>query len=317
MTDRKKIMLRTSWISVLGNAFLSLLKIAIGAVSNSLAVLSDGLDSASDVVTSLIILITTPIVSRPPNSKFAYGQERAEHVASTILSFAIFFMGSQMFITSIRKIISPEAIELPSLIAIWATVVSIAGKLLLSLYQFRQGKKVDSSMLKANAINMRNDVIISAGVLLGLGFTFVLKLPILDPIVALLISIYIIYSSIGIFKEANLVLMDGISDTSIYEKIIRSVESVPGASNPHRIRSSQVGNMYNIVLDIETEGNITLTEAHYIAQEVEESIKKSVENVYDIVVHVEPKGNKHCEEKYGVNKENIGNSDFSSSRPHT
>jgi cation diffusion facilitator family transporter len=306
MSDRKKIMLRTSWISVLGNAFLSVLKIAIGIVSNSLAVLSDGLDSASDVITSLIILITTPIISRPPNSKFAYGQERAEHVASTILSFAIFFMGGQMFITSIQRIIRPENAELPAPIAVWVTVVSITGKLLLSLYQFRQGKKVDSSMLIANAINMRNDVIISGSVLLGLVFTFVLQLPILDSIVALLISIYIIYSAIGIFKDANIVLMDGISDISIYEKIIKAVEHVPGARNPHRIRSSQIGNMYNIVLDIETDGTITLTEAHHIAQEVEESIKKSVENVYDIVVHVEPEGNRHCEEKYGVNKENIG-----------
>ncbi|MDR0682203.1 MAG: cation diffusion facilitator family transporter [Dysgonamonadaceae bacterium] len=304
--ERKKILLRTSWISVLGNAFLSVLKILIGIVSNSLAVLSDGLDSASDVITSLIMLITTPIISRPPNSKFAYGQEQAEHVASTILSFAIFFMGGQMFITSIQKIIRPENTELPSPIAIWVTIVSITGKLLLALYQFRQGKKVDSSMLIANAINMRNDVIISGSVLLGLGFTFVLQLPILDPIVALLISIYIIYSAIGIFKDANIVLMDGISDTSIYEKIIKAVEHVSGASNPHRIRSSQIGNMYNIVLDIEADGAITLTEAHRIAQEVEESIKKSVENVYDIVVHVEPKGNKHCEEKYGVNKDNIG-----------
>jgi cation diffusion facilitator family transporter len=304
MTDRKKIMLRTSWISVLGNAFLSLLKIATGLVSNSLAVLGDGLDSASDVITSLIILITTPIVSRPPNSKFAYGQERAEHVASTILSFAIFFMGGQMLVTSIQKIISPEKAELPSTVAIWVTVVSIIGKLLLALYQFRQGKKVDSSMLIANAVNMRNDVIISGSVLLGLGFTFVLQMPILDSIVALLISIYIIYSAIGIFKDANIVLMDGISDTSIYKKIIKAVECVPGANNPHRIRSSQIGNMYNIVLDIETNGLITLAEAHHIAQEVEESIKKSVENVYDIVVHVEPEGSTHCEEKYGVSKEN-------------
>ncbi|MDR0412653.1 MAG: cation diffusion facilitator family transporter [Dysgonamonadaceae bacterium] len=299
-------MLRTSWISVLGNAFLSLLKIVAGVISNSLAVLSDGLDSASDVVTSLIILITTPIISRPPNSRFAYGQERAEHVASTILSFTIFFMGGQMFITSIRKIISPEKAALPSTIAIWVTVVSIAGKLLLALYQFRQGKKVESSMLIANAVNMRNDVIISVSVLLGLVFTFVLRMPVLDSIVALLISLYIIYSAIGIFKDANIVLMDGISDTSIYEKIIKAVESVSGASNPHRIRSSQVGNLYNIVLDIETNGSIPLAEAHRIAQEVEESIKKSVENVYDIVVHVEPEGTTHCEEKYGVNKDNIG-----------
>jgi cation diffusion facilitator family transporter len=267
--------------------------------------LSDGLDSASDVVTSLIMLITTPIISRPPNSKYVYGQEKAENMASTILSFVILFMGGQMFITSIGKIIHSDAVELPSKIAIWATVVSIIGKLLLALYQFQQGKRVESSMLKANAVNMRNDVIISLGVLLGLVFTFVLDLPILDPVIALLISLYIIYSAIGIFKDANVVLMDGVSDVSIYKEIIAAAEKVPGAYNPHRIRSRQVGNMYNIVLDIEADENLSLTEAHHIAQAVEDSIKKSIDNIYDIVVHVEPKGYKHCEEKYGISKENL------------
>jgi cation diffusion facilitator family transporter len=305
VNNRKKILLRTSWVSVLGNAFLSLLKITAGIVSGSLAVLSDGLDSASDVFTSLIILIATPIITRPPNSKFAYGQEKAENIASTILSFVIFFMGCQMFITSMHKIIHREMIELPAIIAVWVTVVSIVGKLFLAFYQFQQGKRVDSSMLKANAVNMRNDVIISIGVLLGLGFTFGLKLPILDSIIALLISLYIIYSAIGIFRDANLVLMDGIKDTSIYREIIQAVEKVPGAYNPHRIRSRQIGNMYSIVLDVEADENLSLTESHHIAQKVEDSIKKSIDNVYDIVVHVEPKGNRHCEEKYGINKDNL------------
>jgi cation diffusion facilitator family transporter len=302
---RKKIMLLTSWVSVLGNAFLSLLKIVVGIISGSLAVLCDGLDSASDVVTSLIILIATPIISRPPNSKYVYGQEKAENIASTILSFVIFFMGGQMFVASIHKIIHYETTELPSFIAIVITIISIIGKLLLALYQFHQGKRADSSMLKANAINMRNDVVISAGVLLGLGFTFILDLPVLDPVIALLISLYIIYSAVGIFKDANLVLMDGVSDTSIYQKIIEAVEEVSGATNPHRIRSRQIGNMYTIVLDIEADGELSLIEAHHIAQAVENNIKKAIDNVYDIVVHVEPEGDKHCEEKYGINRNNL------------
>lgn len=303
--DRKKIMLRTSWVSVLGNAVLSLLKIIVGVISGSLAVLSDGLDSAADVVTSLIILIATPIISRPPNSKFVYGQEKAENVASTILSFVIFFMGCQMFVAAASRIWEGDVTKMPSMIAIWVTIISIVGKLLLSWYQFYQGKRVNSSMLKANAINMRNDVIISLGVLLGLACTFILKLPILDPIIALIISIYIVWSAIGIFRDANVVLMDGIPDTSIYKEIIKAVEKVPGAYNPHRIRSRQVGNMYTIVLDIESDANLTLKKAHQIAQQVEDSIKGSIDNVYDIVVHVEPMGDTHCEEKYGINKKII------------
>lgn len=303
--DRPTIMLRTARISVLGNTILSILKIVAGIISGSMAVLSDGLDSAADVVTSLVILIATPIISRPPNTRFAYGQEKAENVVSTILSFVIFFMGCQMFVAAAGKIVHSGDTELPSNWAIWITVISIVGKLLLALYQFKQGKRAQSSMLTANAINMRNDVIISVGVLVGLGCTFLLKIPILDPIIALLISIYIIWSAVGIFKDANLALMDGMSDTSVYRNIIRAVEKVPGAHNPHRIRTSRIGNMYNIVLDIEVDGKLPLTEAHHIAQKVEDSIKDSIDNVYDIVVHVEPEGDSHCKEKYGVNKDNL------------
>ena len=303
MIDRKKILLRTSWISIIGNVVLSLLKVIVGVISGSMAVLSDGLDSASDVVTSAVILFTSSIISRPPNANYVYGREKAENIASTILSFVIFFMGCQIVVASAKQIIYDQAQELPSMLAIWVTIVSIIGKLLLAWYQFHQGKLADSSMLKANAINMRNDVIISGGVLIGLACTFLLHIPILDPIIAGLIGIYIICSAIGIFRDANVALMDGISDVSIYNKIIEAVERVPGAYHPHRIRSSQIGNMYNIVLDIEADGNLSLTEVHLIAQNVENSIKKSIENIYDIVVHVEPKDSSHCVEKYGISKD--------------
>ncbi len=302
---REKILVRTSLISVIGNAILSLSKIVIGIIGGSMAVLGDGIDSATDVVISLVTLFTAKIMSRPPNAKYVYGYEKADGIATKVLSFVIFFAGIQMLVSTGRSIIYSEVRELPSTTVIYVTIFSIIGKLLLAWNQLQQGKKVNSSMLIANARNMRNDVLISSGVLLGLLFTFVLKLPILDSITGLLISLYIIKSSIGIFKESNIALMDGVSDTSVYEQIIVAAETVPGASNPHRIRSRQLGNMYMIVLDVEADGNLTLYKAHEIAQQVEESIKRSVENVYDIVVHVEPKDTSHKEEKFGIDKSTI------------
>lgn len=301
-TNRKQTLLFTAWVSLAGNLLLSLLKIITGSLSGSLALLGDGLDSASDVVTSLIILITTPISARPPTTKYAYGHEKAENVATTILSFIIFFMGAQMLVTAARKLIHPDETQLPQTIAIWVTIASILGKLLLALYQFHQGKRTNSPLLKANAINMRNDVIISTGVLLGLVGAHLLKTPILDPLTALLISIYILYTAVQIFREANLILMDGLSDTTIYDRIIAAVEAVPGAHNPHRIRSHRIGDLHNIVLDIEVDGTLPLADAHRIAQTVENSIKQTIDNIYDIVVHVEPLGYTHDEEKFGVSK---------------
>jgi divalent metal cation (Fe/Co/Zn/Cd) transporter len=139
----------------------------------------------------------------------------------------------------------------------------------------------------------------------GLAFTFILKLPVLDVITGLLISLFIIKSAVTIFMESSVGLMDGVKDETIYDKIFEAVDRVSGASNPHRVRSRQIGSLYTVVLDIEADGNITLTEAHHIADEVEESIRSAVENIYDIVVHVEPCGACHAEEKFGINKSRI------------
>jgi cation diffusion facilitator family transporter len=303
--EKEKILIRTSWISVVGNAILSVLKIVVGLIAGSLAVLTDGIDSATDVVISLVTLFTARIVCRPPSTKYAYGYEKADDIATKVLSMIIFFAGIQMLITTCKNIIFPETTELPSPIAIYVTIFSMIGKLLLAYYLFRQGKKTESSMLIANAKNMRNDVLISGGVLLGLIFTFVLNMPILDSVTGLVISIYIIKSSIDIFIESNVTLMDGVKDPSVYQKIFDAVEKVKGARNPHRVRSRQIGSLYMIALDVEANADITLKEAHDIAHEVEQSIRESVENVYDIVVHVEPEGVHHSKEKFGINKNMI------------
>lgn len=303
--SRDKILIRTSWISTIGNAILSLSKIVIGLIAGSLAVVGDGIDSATDVIISIVMIFTARIINRPPSRKYAYGYEKAESIATKILSLVIFYAGVQMFISAIENMLSQETKELPARIAIYVTVFSIIGKLLLAWYQYRQGKRVNSSMLTANAINMRNDVLISTGVLVGLIFTFIFKLPILDSVTGLLISLFVIKSAISIFMDSNVELMDGIKDESVYSKIFEAVDQVPGASNPHRVRSRQLGNMYMIALDIEVDGDITVNHAHDIATDVEKSIKTTIENVYDIIVHIEPAGKCHEVEKFGINKEMI------------
>jgi cation diffusion facilitator family transporter len=303
VNPKEYILIKTSWISTIGNFILSAAKIIIGLFAGSLAVLGDGIDSATDVLISIVAIFTAKIMSRPPSQKYAYGYEKAESIAVKILSLIIFYAGAQMLVSALQNMFSSESKELPNVIAIYVTIFSMVGKMALAYYQYLQGKKIKSSLLTANAINMRNDVLISFGVLIGLLFTFILKLPILDSVTGLIISIFIIKSSISIFMDSNVELMDGVKDVSVYNKIFAAVEKVPGTSNPHRVRSRQIGNMYMIALDIEADGNITLNEAHNIANLVENSIKEDIENIYDIVVHVEPKGVHHTVEKFGINKE--------------
>ncbi|MDH6356522.1 cation diffusion facilitator family transporter [Parabacteroides sp. PF5-9] len=302
---KEQILIKTSWISTIGNAVLSVAKIVIGVISGSMAVLGDGIDSATDVIISIVMIFTARIMNRPPSQKYVFGYEKAESIATKVLSLVIFYAGIQMLISSVQRIFSSEARELPGKLAIYVTLFSIVGKWGLAYYQMRQGKKINSSMLVANAKNMQNDVIISIGVLAGLFFTFILHMPILDTITGLIISFFILKTSIGIFMDSNVELMDGVKDETVYNKIFEAVDRVPGAHNPHRVRSRQIGNMYMIDLDIEANGEISLHEAHAIADEVENSIKRSIENVYDIVVHVEPEGKCHAEEKFGIDKETL------------
>lgn len=291
---------RASWISILGNAALSILKIIIGFISGSLAVVADGIDSASDIITSIITLITARIIDKPPDMRFPYGYEKADTIASKALSFIIFFAGAQLAISTGTKLIANEPREMPGLIAIYVTLISIIGKLLLALYQFKVGKRISSLMLIANARNMQNDVIISISVLAGLIFTFIFKLPILDVITAFLVSGWIMWIAIKIFIQSNTELMDGVMDTSVYKIVFEAAKEVDGVSNPHRVRIRQINNAYVIAIDIEVNPTLTVEESHRISHKVSESIKNRLENVYDILVHIEPYGTIDKGEKYGV-----------------
>lgn len=300
--DKNKVIVRTSWVSTIGNTILSLAKIAVGIIAGSVAVLGDGIDSATDVIISVVMVVTARIMSRPPTRKYPYGYEKAESVATKILSMVVFYAGMQMLVSTIRIMVSGEAREMPTMLALYVTVFSIVGKLALALYQYRKGKSINSPMLIANAKNMSNDVIISGAVLLGLFFTFVLELPVLDSVTGFVVSMFIIRTSIEIFMDSNAELMDGVKDVDVYNKIFEAVETTPGASNPHRVRSRLIGGMYMISLDIEADGDITLDRAHEIAHTAELNIKKSVVDVYDIIVHVEPTGHCHDEERFGIDR---------------
>ena len=300
MTEKQNAIKRASWISIWGNAFLSLLKIVVGLVAGSYAVVADGIDSASDIVTSIITLITAHIIARPPDIRFPYGYEKADTIASKALSFIIFFAGAQLAISTGGKLIENVPHDMPSEIAIYVTVISIIGKYLLAFYQFKVGKKVSSSMLIANARNMQNDVVISVSVLLGLVFTFIFKMPVLDIITAFAVSGWIMYVAFKIFMQSNTELMDGITDTSVYQKIFDAVAEVEGAKNPHRVRIRQISNSYVIALDIEVDGGLSVNESHQIAHLVEKSIKNKIENIFDILVHIEPIGTDDPDERYGV-----------------
>lgn len=293
-TERQ--ILAASYVSIAVNGLLSAAKIVAGLVSGSFAVIGDGIDSASDVAVSVVMIVAAKVMGKRPNKKYVYGYAKAESIATKILSMIIFFAGAQMFMSAVENLFSHEERVMPGTVAIYVTVASILCKLLLSLYQTRVGKRTGSSMLIANGVNMRNDMIISLSVLVGLFFSFILKMPILDSVTALLVSCFIIRSAIRIFMDSNIELMDGVKDVSVYQKIFDAIKKVDGIGNPHRVRSRSIGGKYMITLDVEADGNMTLTQAHALSNQIEQNIRDNIPEVYDIVVHIEP---------FGTNPENV------------
>ncbi len=296
---------KASWVGIFGNAFLALIKIVIGLIAGSLAVVADGIDSMSDIITSVITLIAARILSKPPDIRFPYGYGKVDTIATKALSFIILFAGAQLAISTVQKLAHGAITGLPSKIAIVVTIVSIGGKFLLAWHQKYVGKKTNSDMLIANGRNMQNDVLISSSVLVGLILTFIFKLPIIDPIVAVLVSIWIIKVGIEIFMQSNVDLMDGTQDCTIYDKIFSAMEKVEGVHNPHRVRARKIGDKIMVSADIEVDGKISLQKAHQIAHDVEDSIKECIDNIFDVAIHVEPVGDKTSEKQIGLSRESF------------
>jgi cation diffusion facilitator family transporter len=216
----------------------------------------------------------------------------------------LFFAGGQLILNSVQNLIAGTTSEVPGNFALIATFISISGKALLSWCQHYLGKKTDSAMLKANAKNMLADIFTSVGVLIGLVFSVLFGIGIIDFIVAILIGFWIIKNAISIFLEINVDLMDGNKNDKYYRILFDAVHSVSDAINPHRVRMRRIAGFWDIDIDIEVDKHLTVAQAHEIANRVENAIKEKIEQIFDIMVHVEPKGNKQIE-SYGLTEKQL------------
>jgi len=303
-SDKIKTIRLAAIIAIVGNGALASMKIIVGLVSNSGALVGAGIDSSTDVFISIITLAIVRIMSKPADAEHPWGHGRVEAVATVMLAFVIFFAGAQLIFSSAANIFG-ETNFAPSALAIVVSIVSIICKLALALSQDFLGKRADSAMIRANAKNMASDVLVSAGVLIGLVISTITGTLITDSIIAILIGLWIIRTAVSIFLEANHELMDGISNMEKYRFVIDAVNAVEGASKPHRLRMRRLSGFWDIDIDIEVDPNLTVAQAHVIASKVEEEIKQRLENVFDIVIHVEPEGDSTPNEAFGLSEDEI------------
>ena len=302
--DKRTQLVRTaSFIALGGNLALCVLKLAAGFITGSLAVLGDGLDTATDVAIAVMAVLVSFIINKPSDSRYPWGRQRAETIASMMLAFIIMLAGIQLFIAAINRLLQVYrgiVLPMPQRIALIVTGASIAGKLLLAFNQYLFGKKAQSLMILTNARNMVNDIVISSSVLIGFILSLVFHAPYFDPLIALLVSCWIMKSAVTLFIEINVELMDGNTNKQAYEQLFAAVATVPQVKNPHRARIRKMANLWDIDLDIEVEGTMSVNEAHSIAERTSLAIRNTLGNVYDIVIHIEPYNSDRNGESYGL-----------------
>lgn len=294
-----------SWIGIVSNAILALLKITIGIISGSIAVIADGVDSSLDVASNFLLLFTSNIADKKPDKKYPYGYQKAENLTSAAITFFILFAGAQLFYSNVRAIILEEPHKIPSALAVYVIIFSIVVKAILAFYQKLTGKKFKSQMLIVNAQNMKYDIFLSTFVLLGLVITLTLKVPVIDRIIAIILSIWIMRVAIKLFRETSVDLMDGVDDPEIYNKVLDAVHSVKGVYNPHRVRIRKMSYLYVVDLDIEVHGEMTVKESHELGKKVEQVIKNEVQDIYDVMLHIEPMGNIEKGERFGISGKKV------------
>ncbi|MBI9107125.1 MAG: cation transporter [Spirochaetales bacterium] len=296
---------KASYAGIAGNGLLAVLQISFGTVGRSAALVGAGIDTATDILSSFITLFASDIADKPPDREHPYGHGRAETIAAKVLSFIIIFAGSQLLLSSLLSLIKREERMLPAEFVIYISIISIAAKFVLFIYKMKIGKEVNSQMVIADAKNMRADIILSSSVLVGLLVTALSGYPVIDLIMALGVSVWIIKNGFEIFMESNDELMEGSGDPELYRNVFRLLKDVDGITNPHRVRIRKINTMYVIDLDIEVDGRISVNEGHELAMQAEQIICENIENIYDIIIHIEPGGNFEGSERYGLTEDSL------------
>ena len=205
------------------NCLLTVLKLVIGLLVGSMAIIADGVNNLSDAASSLTTLLGFRMAQRPADKQHPYGHARYEYLSGLAVAALILLIGAELVKSSIAKIINPEPIDI-SAATIALLAASVAMKLWMSGFYKTLGKKINSTALYATSVDSRNDVISTCAVLLGCLVNYLLGLNI-DGYVGLAVAIFILYSSVGIAKDTISPLLGQQADDELVDKITELVLS--------------------------------------------------------------------------------------------
>lgn len=288
MTDQQ-IAMRVSANSIAANVVLAAFKLFAGIAAHSGAMVSDAVHSASDVFSTVIVIIGFRISGKASDEKHPYGHERMECVASILLAVVLCATGAGIGLGGIENISrgSYTQLEVPGMLAMAAAVISIIVKEAMYWYTRYAARKINSTSLMADAWHHRSDALSSVGSLIGilgarLGF------PVMDPLASVVICVFIIKASVDIFKDAVEKMTDESCDSQIVSGMRELVSSQDGVLGLDELKTRMFGSRIYVDIEISAYGGQTLDEAHRIAERVHDAVEGGYPRVKHCMVHVNP-----------------------------
>lgn len=283
--DRFQVVKRASILGILGNIFLLIIKTIMAFFSHSQAMMSDALNSAGDIISSLMTYFGNKIASKGPDEDHNLGHGKAEYIFSMLISLTMIILSIEMIFSSGKSLFIEYSYTF-SIYLIIVCLLTIFIKTLLYIYTYNISKKYDNLLIKANSYDHRNDCLLTTlnlcAALVGqVGITYV------DGIVGIIVSTWILITGFKLFKESYDVLMDKGLDNETKLKIDAIVKKYPEIKKTNHFNSTPVGYQYQISLTIFVDGNLSTFKSHEIANSLEKEITK-LDEVFLAIIHVNP-----------------------------
>ncbi|MGI6036711.1 MAG: cation diffusion facilitator family transporter [Limnochordia bacterium] len=288
MVSRYEAASRVSRHTLLGISFLTLLKLTVGLWANSAALLADAIHSASDALSTIIIIISMGIAKQPADERHPYGHGRAETVATKLLAVLLILAGIGIMVNAVRTGFQGVP-EVPGPAALAVALFSILFQETMFRYNLAMGKKLDSQALISDAWHHRSDAMTSIASALGIFFAR-LGFPFLDPIAAFIVGLFIIKVGWEIFQRVVDEIMDAQVEPEIIERIVSAAMGVSQVKDIGDIRAHRHGADLHISCKIGLPKELSFGESHRILHEVEEALAEEIANTTHISIHVEPMG---------------------------
>ncbi len=284
---QKKNMLSISKFAICINIVLALLKIIAGKIFYSMSLLSDGLNSLSDLITNVLVIVGLKVGSNPEDKEHPFGHGKIEPVFSVIIGTFIMITAFELIKDNFSKLISfnSENNVNTTFIPIIITVLAILIKIFQLVFMQKKAKKYNNALINSLLADYKTDIVISTSVLIGLTLSKIH--PAFDTIVGFIVSMYIIKSGYELIKENSLILLDS-QDDALIEKIRSEILQFEEIENAHDFRMTTSGKDIYMFVDVRMDKNKTIEEAHDITNKISKKIKYKYKNIKRLLIHIEP-----------------------------